>query len=81
MFTLLVLQVINFYMNLWWKEIKDKGIQHFMHSVLSSIKEIKVWGLPAVKRWTKGVSLFEQELILVPIHRKVHWSLVVSWEA
>ena len=30
-----------------------------------------------MKRWTKGVNLFEQELILVPIHRKVHWSLVV----
>ena len=30
-----------------------------------------------MKRWTKGVNLFEQELVLVPIHQEVHWNLVV----
>lgn len=32
----------------------------------------------AVKRWTKGVDLFKQDLIFVPIHLRVHWGLVVS---
>jgi sentrin-specific protease 2 (axin associating molecule) len=30
-----------------------------------------------VKIWTRGINLFEKELILVPIHQNVHWSLVV----
>jgi sentrin-specific protease 2 (axin associating molecule) len=39
--------------------------------------KLKSGGYQAVTRWTKAVNLFEQELVLVPIHRKVHWCLVV----
>lgn len=35
-------------------------------------------GYKAVRRWTRGVDLFKQDLIIVPIHLTVHWALVVS---
>ena len=38
---------------------------------------LKHSGYSSVKRWTRGINLFEKELILVPIHQRVHWSLVV----
>lgn len=80
MFTLLVLQVINFYMNLLMERNKKQGYP-LLHAFSTFFyPKLKSGGYQAVKRWTKGVNLFEQELILVPIHRKVHWSLVVSRE-
>lgn len=39
--------------------------------------KLKHSGYSSVKRWTRGISLFEKELILLPIHQRVHWSLVV----
>lgn len=35
-------------------------------------------GYKAVRRWTRGVDLFKQDIILVPIHLRVHWALAVS---
>lgn len=35
-------------------------------------------GHSAVRRWTKAVDLFQYEVIIVPLHLGVHWSLAVS---
>ncbi|KAK1344064.1 hypothetical protein QTO34_014623 [Cnephaeus nilssonii] len=70
-------EVINFYMNLLMERNKKQGYP-LLHAFSTFFyPKLKSGGYQAVKRWTKGVNLFEQELILVPIHRKVHWSLVV----
>uniref|UniRef100_G1NYA6 Ubiquitin-like protease family profile domain-containing protein n=1 Tax=Myotis lucifugus TaxID=59463 RepID=G1NYA6_MYOLU len=69
-------EVINFYMNLLVERNKKQGYP-VLHAFSTFFYPLKSGGYQAVKRWTKGVNLFEQELILVPIHRKVHWSLVV----
>ncbi|EPQ02846.1 Sentrin-specific protease 2 [Myotis brandtii] len=74
---LLALQVINFYMNLLVERNKKQGYPVLHAFSTFFYPKLKSGGYQAVKRWTKGVNLFEQELILVPIHRKVHWSLVV----
>ena len=34
-------------------------------------------GHEAVKRWTKNIDLFENELIIIPIHLGEHWALVI----
>ncbi|XP_062325757.1 sentrin-specific protease 2 isoform X1 [Osmerus eperlanus] len=34
-------------------------------------------GHSAVRRWTKAVDLFQYEVLLVPLHLGVHWSLAV----
>ncbi|XP_075412285.1 sentrin-specific protease 2 isoform X2 [Tenrec ecaudatus] len=70
-------EVINFYMNLLVERNKKQGYPALHAFSTFFYPKLRSGGYQAVKRWTKGVSLFEQELILVPIHRKVHWSLVV----
>uniref|UniRef100_G1Q175 Ubiquitin-like protease family profile domain-containing protein n=1 Tax=Myotis lucifugus TaxID=59463 RepID=G1Q175_MYOLU len=70
-------EVINFYINLFMERSKKQGYPVLHAFSTFFYPKLKSGGYQAVKRWTKGVNLFEQELILVPIHRKVHWSLVV----
>ncbi|XP_073929704.1 sentrin-specific protease 2 isoform X3 [Castor canadensis] len=70
-------EVINFYMNLLVERNKKQGYPALHAFSTFFYPKLKSGGYQAVKRWTKGVNLFEQELVLVPIHRKVHWSLVV----
>ncbi|TKC45736.1 hypothetical protein EI555_001804, partial [Monodon monoceros] len=71
-------EVINFYMNLLVERNKKQGYLALYAFSTFFYPKLKSGCYQAVKRWTKGVSLFEQELILVPIHWKVHWSLVVT---
>ncbi|KAM3834848.1 sentrin-specific protease 2 isoform 1-T1 [Vipera latastei] len=69
--------VINFYMNLLVERNKMPGFpvlyafSTFFYSKLSSM------GYNAVKRWTKEVDLFQHDIVLVPIHIRLHWALVV----
>ncbi|KAM6224848.1 sentrin-specific protease 2 [Rhynchocyon petersi] len=70
-------EVINFYMNLLMERNKKQGYPALHAFSTFFYPKLRSGGYQAVKRWTKGINLFEQELILVPIHRKVHWSLVV----
>ncbi|XP_032081853.1 sentrin-specific protease 2 [Thamnophis elegans] len=69
--------VINFYMNLLVERNKMQrfpalyAFSTFFYSKLSSM------GYNAVKRWTKEVDLFQHDIILVPIHIRLHWALVV----
>ncbi|XP_076973912.1 sentrin-specific protease 2 isoform X4 [Tamandua tetradactyla] len=70
-------EVINFYMNLLVERNKKQGYPALHAFSTFFYPKLRSGGYQAVKRWTKGVNIFEQELILVPIHRKVHWSLVV----
>ncbi|XP_060054543.1 sentrin-specific protease 2 isoform X3 [Erinaceus europaeus] len=64
-------EVINFYMNLLMERNKKQGYPTLHAFSTFFYPKLKSGGYQAVKRWTKGVNLFEQELILVPIHRKV----------
>eukprot|EP00069_Balaena_mysticetus_P003229 bmy_16569T0 len=64
-------EVINFYMNLLVERNKKQGYPALYAFSTFFYPKLKSGGYQAVKRWTKGVNLFEQELILVPIHRKV----------
>ncbi|XP_072496507.1 sentrin-specific protease 2 [Notamacropus eugenii] len=70
-------EIINFYMNLLVERNKKQGLPTLHAFSTFFYPKLSTGGYQAVRRWTKGVDLFEQELILVPIHRRVHWSLVV----
>ncbi|XP_020861283.1 sentrin-specific protease 2 isoform X2 [Phascolarctos cinereus] len=70
-------EIINFYMNLLVERNKKQGLPMLHAFSTFFFPKLSTGGYQAVKRWTKGVDLFEQELLLVPIHRRVHWSLVV----
>ncbi|CAK6448945.1 unnamed protein product [Pipistrellus nathusii] len=64
-------EVINFYMNLLMERNKKQGYPVLHAFSTFFYPKLKSGGYQAVKRWTKAVNLFEQELVLVPIHRSL----------
>uniref|UniRef100_A0A8C5LQ87 SUMO specific peptidase 3 n=1 Tax=Leptobrachium leishanense TaxID=445787 RepID=A0A8C5LQ87_9ANUR len=47
---------------------------HFFNSFFYD--KLRTKGYEGVKRWTKNVEIFNKQLLLIPIHLEVHWSLV-----
>ncbi|EDL14432.1 mCG147490 [Mus musculus] len=70
-------EVINFYMNLLVERNENQGYPALHVFSTFFYPKLKHSGYSSVKRWTRGINLFEKELILVPIHQRLHWSLVV----
>ncbi|XP_057613312.1 sentrin-specific protease 2-like [Chionomys nivalis] len=69
-------EVINFYMNLLVQRNDSEGYPALHAFSTFFYPKLKHGGYGAVKRWTRGINLFEKEIILVPIHQQVHWSLI-----
>ncbi|XP_075616843.1 sentrin-specific protease 2 isoform X2 [Balearica regulorum gibbericeps] len=70
-------EVINFYMALLVERNKKEGYPAVYAFSTFFYPKLVSGGYKAVRRWTRGVDLFKQDLILVPIHLRVHWALVV----
>ncbi|XP_052608848.1 sentrin-specific protease 2-like [Peromyscus californicus insignis] len=70
-------EVINFYMNLLMERNQNQGYPSVHAFNTFFYTKLKCGGYRSVKRWTQAVNLFTKDLILVPIHLDVHWSLVV----
>lgn len=70
--------VINFYMNLLVDRNQTQGYPALYAFNTFFYTKLKSGGYRSVRRWTKAVNLFAKELILVPVHLDVHWSLVVT---
>ncbi|XP_075896619.1 sentrin-specific protease 3b [Nelusetta ayraudi] len=65
-------QVMNMYGDLVMDSVPDKV--HFFNSFFYD--KLRTKGYEGVKRWTKNVNIFQKDLLLIPIHLEVHWSLV-----
>lgn len=74
-----VCQVINFYLNLVMARAEQEagGRKVYCFSTFFFPK-LRSGGHAAVRRWTKAVDLFLYDVVLVPLHLGVHWSLAVS---
>ncbi|XP_048091206.1 sentrin-specific protease 2 isoform X1 [Alosa alosa] len=73
-------EVINFYLNLVMsrsEEQKGLGGQKVYSFNTFFFPKLHGGGHAAVRRWTKAVDLFTYNIILVPLHLGVHWSLTV----
>ncbi|NWY58686.1 SENP2 protease, partial [Chionis minor] len=70
-------EVINFYLGLVMERSKKEeyiavhAFSTFFYDRLIS------GGYKAVQRWTRNVDLFKQDIILVPVHLRMHWTLAV----
>ncbi|KAM9397555.1 sentrin-specific protease 2 isoform 2-T2 [Salvelinus alpinus] len=71
-------EVINFYLSLVMTRSSSagQGLKVYSFSTFFFPK-LHGGGHVAVKRWTKAVDLFQYDIILVPLHLGVHWSLAV----
>ncbi|XP_053574363.1 sentrin-specific protease 3 [Bombina bombina] len=65
-------QVMNMYGDLVMDTVPEKV--HFFNSFFYD--KLRTKGYEGVKRWTKNVDIFSKQLLLIPIHLEVHWSLV-----
>uniref|UniRef100_A0A3B3Z6P8 Ubiquitin-like protease family profile domain-containing protein n=1 Tax=Periophthalmus magnuspinnatus TaxID=409849 RepID=A0A3B3Z6P8_9GOBI len=65
-------QIMNMYGDLVMDSVPEKV--HFFNSFFYD--KLRTKGYEGVKRWTKNVDIFGKELLLIPIHLEVHWSLV-----
>uniref|UniRef100_A0A6I8MXS7 RNA helicase n=1 Tax=Ornithorhynchus anatinus TaxID=9258 RepID=A0A6I8MXS7_ORNAN len=65
-------QVMNMYGDLVMDTVPEKV--HFFNSFFYD--KLRTKGYEGVKRWTKNVDIFNKQLLLIPIHLEVHWSLV-----
>ncbi|XP_017336876.1 sentrin-specific protease 2 isoform X1 [Ictalurus punctatus] len=71
-------EVINFYLNLVMARTEQEvgGRKVYCFSTFFFPK-LHGGGHAAVRRWTKAVDLFLYDIILIPLHLGVHWSLAV----
>ncbi|XP_070849190.1 sentrin-specific protease 3b [Chaetodon trifascialis] len=65
-------QVMNMYGDLVMDFVPEKV--HFFNSFFYD--KLRTKGYEGVKRWTKNVDIFQKDLLLIPIHLEVHWSLI-----
>ncbi|XP_061566673.1 sentrin-specific protease 3b [Cololabis saira] len=65
-------QVMNMYGDLVMDSVPEKI--HFFNSFFYD--KLRTKGYEGVKRWTKNVDIFQKDLLLIPIHLEVHWSLI-----
>ncbi|KAM9312984.1 sentrin-specific protease 3 [Gastrophryne carolinensis] len=65
-------QVMNMYGDMVMDAVPEKV--HFFNSFFYD--KLRTKGYDGVKRWTKNVDIFSKQLLLIPIHLEVHWSLV-----
>ncbi|XP_067828383.1 uncharacterized protein [Heptranchias perlo] len=65
-------QVMNMYGDLVMDTVPEKV--HFFNSFFYD--KLRTKGYDGVKRWTKNVDIFNKDLLLIPIHLEVHWSLI-----
>lgn len=72
-------QVINFYLNLVMGRAEQEAGRRKVYCFSTFFfPKLHGGGHAAVRRWTKAVDLFLYEIILIPLHLGVHWSLAVS---
>lgn len=70
-------EVINFDMKFHMKSNKTQGHPKVHSFSTFHSTTLKSGGYKSVQRWTQVVNLFAKEIIIVPIHLDVHWSLLV----
>lgn len=72
-------QVINFYLNLVMARTEQQACGRKVYCFSTFFfPKLHGGGHTAVRRWTKSVDLFLYDIILIPLHLGVHWSLAVS---
>jgi sentrin-specific protease 1 len=72
-------QIINFYMSLLCERSKDQKRSPKKVYAMNTFFYPKLLneGYSKLKNWTKKVDIFSFDLVLVPLHLGMHWTLAV----
>jgi len=69
-------EIINFYLQMIVKRSNQEGLKVYATSTFFYPKMMS-HGQTALKRWTRKVDIFQQDLMLIPVHLGMHWCLAV----
>eukprot|EP00457_Paulinella_chromatophora_P002038 gb/GEZN01002042.1/.p1 GENE.gb/GEZN01002042.1/~~gb/GEZN01002042.1/.p1 ORF type:complete len:771 (-),score=117.34 gb/GEZN01002042.1/:183-2495(-) len=72
--------IINFYLKYIEKEkFCEEAKRCFFYNTFFFTRYItlKTGAYEGVKKWTKGVNIFERDFLFIPINQYMHWSLVI----
>ncbi|XP_068023359.1 sentrin-specific protease 2-like [Melanerpes formicivorus] len=70
-------EVINFYLQLVAERSRKAGYPSVHAFSTFFYPKLVSGGYEGVRRWTRGLDIFQKDIILVPIHLGIHWALVV----
>ncbi|NWQ90291.1 SENP2 protease, partial [Burhinus bistriatus] len=70
-------EIINFYMGLVMERSKKEEYPAVHAFSTFFYPKLISGGYKAVGRWTRGVDVFKQDIVLVPVHLRAHWTLAV----
>ncbi|XP_077260893.1 sentrin-specific protease 1-like [Temnothorax americanus] len=71
-------EVINFYMNLLIARGTSSNKYPKVHAMNTFFyPKLLSSGHSSLKRWTRKVDIFAQDLIIIPIHLNVHWCMSI----
>jgi sentrin-specific protease 1 len=73
-------EIINFYMSLICERSKqDTGKSYFKTHAFTTFFYPKLVkdGYASLKRWTRKIDIFSYDLLIVPVHLGLHWTLAV----
>lgn len=48
-----------------------------LSGVVGKKKKKKVADFSQLRKWTKGINIFEKDYLFIPVHDKLHWSLAI----
>ncbi|XP_009951288.1 PREDICTED: sentrin-specific protease 1-like, partial [Leptosomus discolor] len=69
-------EVINFYLMLLSERSKKTGYPAIHVFSTFFYTKLVSGGYQIVRRWTRSIDLFKQDIVLVPVHLRAHWALV-----
>jgi Ulp1 family protease len=70
-------EVINFYFGMVMERAENESYPScFAHQTIF-YTTLENRGYSAVRRWTRRVDIFAKDVILIPVHLSVHWTIVV----
>ncbi|KAG1041095.1 hypothetical protein G6F43_012170 [Rhizopus delemar] len=70
--------IINICPRIWQDEYPNDKIYVYTSFFFTKLKECKTpEGLSSLSRWTRGVNLFEKDLLIIPVAEHKHWFLVL----
>ncbi|EIE77647.1 hypothetical protein G6F55_007059 [Rhizopus delemar] len=70
--------IINICSKIWQDEYPNNGIYVYTSFFFTKLKECKApEELSSLSRWTRGVNLFEKDLLIIPVAEHKHWFLVL----
>lgn len=71
-------EVINFYMELLGERSRLNESLPPVHGMNTFfLKRLLEAGYAGVRRWTRKVDIFAQEIIPVPVHKGIHWCMAI----